>query len=212
MKLNAAVADTDTLFLSFFWMKSESRYIYRCPNYPHMVMGCHQGIYLKVLRHLGPKNKFIHCHRAQTTLPLWNISQRVCYKLQNLHLADTFISPSVRSICFCLCLHFSVLSRSVKWIFSLSLLLSCFALTSFHLLLSFYVSLPSSFSSTPEAAFLLDLCLLVGLCCLSLCFFVSLLSLLLGPTLTSLCSHKIAPAARRFHVELRFGARAERCM
>ncbi len=72
---------------------------------------------------------------------------RVCYKLQNLHLADTFISLSVRSICFCLYSHFSALSLSVNWIFSLPPFVFL-TLTSFHLLiLSFHVVLPSSFLS-----------------------------------------------------------------
>lgn len=110
--------------------------------------------YLSICPHLGQKKKkFIHCHCAQTTLLIWNISQWVCYKLQNLQLADTFISLSVRSICFCLC----TLSLCQVNFHSLSLSL-CHARS--HLIspphFVFYVFLPSRFfSSTPRAALFL---------------------------------------------------------
>lgn len=68
---------------------------------------------------------FIQCHCAQTTLLLWNISQQVCYKLQNLQIhsspclfapfvfASMFISLFTLSYCHvnflsaCLCLALS---------------------------------------------------------------------------------------------------------
>lgn len=88
----------------------------------------------------------ILCHSVQTTLLVWNISLRVCYKLQNLQLADTFISLSIRSICFCLYFHFSVFLHSVRQHFALALSLSfslCHLISPPHCV--FYVY-PSGFS------------------------------------------------------------------
>lgn len=108
------------------------------------------------------------CHCTQTTLLVWNISQRVCHKIQNLHLADTFISLSVRSICFRLSSHFSALSRSVKWILTLSLSLSC--LLSPHFTFSFSLLCVSPF----KLSFFFSRAALFLICCDSSAFTVDL--------------------------------------
>lgn len=143
---------------------------------PRMVIGRRQGIYLKVCHHLRPKTTFIHCHCARTTLVWWNISQWVCYGVQNPHRADTFISLSVRSICFRLHFHFSVRSRSVKWIFPLPAFV-LLALTSFHLLILSFMCISLQvflLENSQRCSFFLDLWLVVCFCCLSQGFSVCL--------------------------------------
>ena len=104
-----------------------------------MALGC------KGMSSHGQNNICIYCHCAQTSLHLWNISSGYVINYKNLHLAATFISLSVRSICFSLYSHFSVLSLSVKWIFPVFLFV-LLTLTSFHLLiLSFMCSFLSVF-------------------------------------------------------------------
>lgn len=171
--------------------KLESRDISQRPDqliWPYYRLAL-RNLSICICRHLGQRNTFIHCHCAQTTLLPWNISQRVCYKLQNLHPADTFISLSIRSICFCLYLHFSVLSRSVKWIFTLRFFV-LLALTSFHLLIWSFMcfSLQVFLFYSPRCS-LLDLWLFVCLCCLSQGFCLSpSVSFALSNPHISLCS------------------------
>lgn len=110
---------------------------------------------------------FIQCHCGQPILLLWNISQQVCCKLQNLptHSSPFLFAP--------FCSFHSFLSLTVMWIFSLPVFV-LLSLTSFHLLIPPLSSTPFSSWSTAIRLHLL---------------FISrfLSSLLLAQTLTSLC-------------------------